>query len=162
MKTPIAHHRICHAQIDGTPNIQLSGSFGAPNAVLPITAPGPMANRNQTTASAQARGTRRRFSSGRPACSRRKSWKTILCLRSDSSCVTADTAMATPRLNRMPQPAEWIVSGQRPHASIPSCWPMDSVAVTATRPAARPRVTPARVSQGHQHTAISAGHIWNP
>ena len=34
--------------------------------------------------------------------------------------------------------------------------------ITATRPAIRPTVTPWRVSQGHQQTPISAGHIWKP
>ena len=35
--------------------------------------------------------------------------------------VIAETMMATPRLKRMPQPAEWMVSGQRPQAVMPSC-----------------------------------------
>jgi hypothetical protein len=37
-----------------------------------------------------------------------------------------------------------------------------SLADEAMRPAIRPAVIPARVSQGHQHTAINAGHIWKP
>ena len=39
--------RTCQARIEGMPNHQVEGSFGSPDAVLPITAPGPAARVNE-------------------------------------------------------------------------------------------------------------------
>ncbi len=63
--------------------------------------------------------------------------------------VKAEMMIAAPRLNRIPQPAEWMVSGHRPQAVIPnSVWPMLSVHITAMMPSARPIVAPSRVIHG--------------
>ena len=67
----------------------------------------------------------------------------------------------------MPQPAEWMVHGQRPHGkSMPTMPAIDapnfSVKITPIRPAASPKVAPWRVIQGNQQIAASDGHIWNP
>ncbi len=45
--TPDTQPRSCQAQIEGMPNHQVEGSFGSPDAVLPITAPGPAARVNE-------------------------------------------------------------------------------------------------------------------
>ena len=111
-RAPAAHITICQVQIDGMPNSQPDGSFGMPNRVLPITAPGPNAKTNHRMVRIQASGASRRRFAGRAAYLRRTAWNSIL--RARSSLVTSETSTATVMLTMMPQPAAWIVS--RPSA----------------------------------------------
>ena len=89
------------------------------------------------------------------------------CAVSCAFWVIAEIGMQTSRFRNMPQPAECMVHGQRPQGrSMPTvpaiAAPKFSVKITPNRPAARPQVTPWRVSHGNQHTDANAGHIWNP
>ena len=77
--------------------------------------------------------------------------------------MTSDTTAQNNTLKKMPQPAEWIVQGQRPHGKLKSKKaaidpPMDSVRTTATRPTQSPSVAADREIHGNQHTPASTGH----
>ena len=63
----MTQNNICHAQIDGIPNIHVTGSVGLPNIQLPITAPGPIPKKNHNKVIIQAKGIKFLFSGGRPA-----------------------------------------------------------------------------------------------
>ena len=149
MQTPIAHQMICHVQMEGMPKSQVLISLGLPNRVLPMTAPGPTPKKNHTKAKIHATGTKLLFSCGTPLWARKKSWNLFLCAASSAFCVKNEMAIATGRLNSIPQKAECNVRGQRPQASMPNQdTPILSVIITAISPKTKPTTTPVLVSQG--------------
>ncbi len=151
--------------MDGMPKVHPSGpSFGAPNIVFPMTAPGPIPKNSHAIVTTHATGTSLFLFAGRDACSRRKLCYVIRCVLPESVWVRAETTIHTARLNIIPHPAEWMAHGHRPHGrsmpklpaiAIPNC----SVKITASNPATSPQLAPCRVIHGIQQTAARDGHI---